>query len=180
MDFEADAEKEGMTPDQLDEIILLAQEQVRYEEEVTRLDDELKEAKKDLKGIQEFELPHAMEIAGVKKLSIDGVGEVSYKEDLKCAITKDNALHAFKWLRDNNHGTIIKNEIIIRLGVGEEKKLEAVHKVCEKLNLALENKSSVHNATLKAFLKEKKEQGTDLPEDLFGIFEFKTAKVKGE
>ena len=77
---------------------------------------------------------------------------------------------AYQWLRDNKLEDIIKNNVFVTFGRGEDDKAEQL------LNLAAENgfepqqKSDVAWATLTALFKERVEAGLDMPSEVFNTW----------
>ena len=75
-----------------------------------------------------------------------------------------------KWLRDQGLGDIIKNNVFVTFGKGEDNKAEQL------LNLAAENgfqpqqKSDVAWMTLTALFRERIESGLDMPSDVFSTW----------
>ena len=77
---------------------------------------------------------------------------------------------AYQWLRDNKLEDIIKNNVFVTFGRGEDDKAEQL------LNLAAENgfqpqqKSDVAWMTLTALFRERIESGLDMPSDVFSTW----------
>ena len=77
---------------------------------------------------------------------------------------------ALQWLRDQGLGDIIKNNVTVSFGKGEDDKAEQL------LNLAAENgfepqqKSDVSWNTLTALYRERVEAGLDMPSDCFSLW----------
>jgi len=86
-------------------------------------------------------------------------------------------LAAFKWLRHNNFDAIIKRNIILNFGKGEDQKADKVKEELMKLGYAPQDKSGVHPMTLKAFIRERIEAAQPIPQDLFQIHTGSRAKI---
>ena len=77
---------------------------------------------------------------------------------------------AYEWLRNEKLGDIIKNNIFVTFGKGEDDKAKQL------LNLAAENgyepqqKSDVAWMTLTALFRERIEAGLDMPSDVFNTW----------
>jgi hypothetical protein len=71
----------------------------------------------------------------------------------------------YKWLRENNFGSLIRTEVVAQFGMGEDKKAVALTLSLLKRKYDVIQKQSVHPSTLKAFVKEQleKEHGITLP-----------------
>lgn len=77
--------------------------------------DELKgiktilEAKHDIMRLNL--VPSAMEEDDITTISIHGIGRINLQADVYTSILASNRDEAYKWLRDNNHGDLIKETI---------------------------------------------------------------------
>ena len=90
----------------------------------------------------------------------------------------DDRAEAYQWLRDNNLGDIIKNEISARFGQDEDGKALEFSKLATANGYEVQQDMAVHSQTLKATLRELHEKGADLPpEDIFKTFVGRQAKV---
>ena len=97
---------------------------------------------------------------------------MSVKKEFRCTLPKDEDRReqAYKWLRDQGLGDIIKNNVFVTFGKGEDDKAEQL------LNLAAENgfqpqqKSDVAWMTLTALFRERIESGLDMPSDVFSTW----------
>lgn len=126
-------------------------------------------------------LPALMKECGVPAFDFgpdDARESVSIKQVYMGSISEAHSVEAFKWLRDNKFGALIKNLFKVSLGVGDDKKAAKLVKALEKAELPYEQKESVHSATLSAFIREQTEAGKDLPTDLLGVFVYEAAQIK--
>lgn len=134
------------------------------------LEDNLKEHKDKLRRMQEEELPEMMSQMGVNSVEFTDGNSAKIETSIHCGIPKNSEEEAFKWLQEHNLGDLIKNEMKIKFGRKEGNLLGDVKDTIEKLGLNYEQKSSVHNMSLKAVVKEQMSSANPLPADLFGIF----------
>ena len=92
----------------------------------------MKEAKESLDEIETDLLPSAMEQADVLTFTTpDGI-EVKVKEDITLAMKSGEPKQAYKWLRDNEHGDLIKNTIAVVFGKGQDKQAIELAKKLKK------------------------------------------------
>ena len=90
----------------------------------------------------------------------------------------DQRAEAYQWLRDNNLGDIIKNEIAARFGRNEDGKALEFAKLATANGYEVEQTLKVESQTLKATLKELHQKGAALPpEETFKTFVGRQAKV---
>lgn len=157
----------------------LVDDQEAAQEEVERLQALLDEAKKNLQRISEIEIPKLMDgIDG--KLKLPDGREVTISEKIRASIASDKRPLAMKWLDDNNHGNLIKRRFIIEFGRDQEEWAKNFEQELAKSKspLNVKQERNVHWQTLDAFVREKMENGDDLPLELFGVYRQRSSKIK--
>ena len=156
-----------------DEVIKLRnlEDQVKASEEHTRT---LKEKARELSQIV---IPQMMKEMNITKLKLkDGASiEVSNFYSAKIILEKQEA--AFNWLRSNGLGDIIKNDVTVTFGRGEDNKAMAYATLAKGQGYEPVQKIGVHPQTLKAVVRERTESGQDLPADLFNTFVGNQTKI---
>ena len=85
-------------------------------------------------------------------------------------IKKDGADAAYQWLRENGLEDLIKNEVFVTFGKGEDNKAEQLLGLAEQEGFEPQQKSKVEPMTLKALYRERIEAGLDMPSDTFNLF----------
>lgn len=83
--------------------------------------------------------------------------------------------NALKWLRDHNHGGIIKENIVVIPSLANA---QLVLDFLKEIQASYEEKSSVHWKTLESWFKEVVSSGQSVPMDLFSGYVGRLAKVK--
>ena len=135
------------------------------------LDDELfidKEA---------FAIPEIMDEMGIERVDVDDA-TVSLKAFVSASIPVDRRQEAFNWLRERNLDDIIKNDVIIPFGRGQDNIAGDLMVELERKGLHPESKTHIHSMTLKSFIRERVEKGLETDLDLFGAFVARTAEIK--
>ena len=92
------------------------------------------------------------------------------KNSYNFTIKKDQVESAFQWLRDNGLGDIIKNEVAVQFGKGEDNKAEQLLGLAVREGYEPSQKQKVEPMTLKALFRERIEAGLDMPSDFFHTF----------
>ena len=165
----------------LDELSQLAKEFLEAEERLKEAEELLKTRKKELERYSLNIIPEAMQAANLEEFKTKSGYRLSVIEDIKCHISKDRKAEAVKWLDDNGHGGLLKTEINAFF-TREEKKLaeEYLEKISKEIDISGRFKidANVHPATLKAFIKRLKQDGEQIDDELFGVYTFKSIKVK--
>lgn len=160
------------------QIAVLAARQVDLGTQIEEMKKVLENLEQDLKQVAEVDLPAAMFEAGISSFTLENGTKVTTKEDIYASIPKGKESEAFTWLGDNGFGGIIKHVVSASFGKEEDSRAQEFIKAAKELGLEPEDKRAVHPSTLKAFIKEQLQQGTNLPLDLFGAFQIKKAVIK--
>ena len=185
MDFEGDSiESTGMedlTKEQLKRIADLGTRQLDLEQLVKDQEAELKRLKTELFNLTSSVIPEVMKEIGMLSFTMEDGSFLEVKHVIKAAIAKKNEVKAFKWLRDNEAGDLIKNNVTISFGKGEDERAMGAVKMLSGLNYSPSQKESVHGNTLSAYVRERMEEGdekmTQEAQDLLGVFEYDVTKI---
>lgn len=168
--------------DKLSSINQLAEMQLELEAEVAAITLQLGERQKDLRRIQEMELPNAMKDAGIEEIKLTNGAKLSIKEDISISVPKNNLDKIVEWLNEQGHGDIVKHEVSVTVPKGEDEKHQKLLAGLKKLGLVFEDGATVNSSTLKALLKEQKkklaESGQLIDLKLFGAYEWKKSIIK--
>jgi hypothetical protein len=160
----------------LNDIATLALKQLTLEDDVAKLEEMLKRKKEDLRRVSEEELPVLM--GSVTEFRLANGRKIVIKPYYSGSINDENADLAFTWLREHGHDDIIKNQVIMQFGKGEDKEAETVMTNLKALGYNPENKKAVHPMTLKAFIREQVESGAEIPLETFKAHIGRKATIK--
>ena len=190
--FEEDSMK---TPDLsgLDRLGQLVNKQLQLEADVIELETYLSEKNIQLKKIAEDEIPNLFQELGIQEFKLQDGSKITVKPYYAASISAENQDRAFEWLRNNGLDDVIKHNITVVYGRGEDKECDKLKETLAKLNVNYTEKAGVHPQTLKALVKEqietmskRLEEGIKFPMDLFNVFIgnktkiTKPKKAKGE
>ena len=146
------------------------QELQAHEEEIGRLEDVIKDLKRAADKISSEVIPELLAEQGLSSLKLaDGSG-VEVKKTYSCTVKKDSMESAYKWLRENGLGDLIKNEVAVTFGKGEDNKAEQLLSLAEQEGYEPQQKQKVEPMTLKALYRERVEAGLDKPSQFFHTF----------
>lgn len=145
------------------DIRLIAWRQVKLEDQLAELMLQVADVSAKLKQVKEVDLPLALEAAGLEAVTLSDGWQVLVKDFLTANIKEENAAAAFKWLRDNKFGSLIKNTIKVALGKGDDKLAKALAAFMKKQKIPYERREAVHPQTLQAFVRESLREGRNLP-----------------
>jgi hypothetical protein len=85
---------------------------------------------------------------------------------------------ALKWLRNNGLGDIIKNNITVSFGRGEDNKAVEYASLAQNSGYMPSQKVDVNNRQLVAAFRERLENGLEVPPELFKLFVGNQTKIK--
>lgn len=176
-DFEAAKQEEGKGG--LGEVGLLADKAIELRNEIERIELLLSDTQAAYRQVTERELPEAMDAVGCSLFKHDKSGlKIKVDNVVRAAIPVALKEQAFDWLIQNKFEDLIKNEIKMKLDRGEYARAQEILKVInDTFGITAETNVSVHASTLTAWAKEQLSQGTEIPSDLFGLFQARVAKV---
>lgn len=155
----------------------LANECLEHEKRIEELEAQLEIEKRIVKRIKESDIPDMINSPAMT-IALDGV-VIDVASKLRASISKDRKSAAYQWLRENGHSALIKNKMIISLKSGEEKTLNKILTAINDLDLpvSVDVEEDIHHKTVEAFCKRAKEDGEEIPDDLFGIYIQKSTKI---
>ena len=133
-------------------------------------ENNLKDLKKEFERLSGEVIPTMMAEMGLSHLKLMDGSSVDVKPNYSASITIANRDAAFKWLRDNNLGDIIKNEISVSFGRNEDNKAADYAVLAEERGYQPTQKLKVEPMTLKALVRERIENGKEMPTELFNVF----------
>jgi hypothetical protein len=162
----------------LEQIQFLVAEQVRLEEEVAEAEEALSDKKKQLASISRGKLPEALSKFNLSFLKTTDGRIVEVAQDIHAAITEANKADAMVFLRSSGNDDIIKNDVDLSFGKGQEAESQALQQLLKAAGYSFKVKEYVHPQTLKKFVKDLLEEGRSFPMELFSVFVEKVSKIK--
>jgi len=132
------------------------------EDEIANAEDSVKKLKEKANVISQFEIPQMMEEMNIKKLKLKDGETVEVSNFYSASIVNQEA--AFQWLRENGRGDIIKNDITVTFGRGEDNKAAEYAVLAKGQGYEPVQKVGVHPQTLKGVVRECNESGIELPD----------------
>lgn len=160
----------------------LVHDQLLAEDEVAKAEKALATAKKKLARLSEYVIPDVMEEMGINEYKTNDGLTIKLKQAIRASIAEENRAEAFGWLTDHEHEAMIKTSIVIDKPAllddfdNAEELKKALQLVMDSLPSS-ENKS-IHSSTLSAFVRDKLEDGEEIPFDSFTVFRQITSVIK--
>jgi len=180
-----DAMKAVVDPKQLTDKV----EQLKnLEDEIANAEAGVKKLKEQANVISQFEIPQMMKDMNITKLKLKDGESIELKPFYYASIAKgrnesdsdflDRKDKAFKWLRDNGLGDIIKNDITVTFGRDEDNKALQYADLAKSNGFEPIQRETVHAVTLKALVRERLENNLEMPSDIFKIYAGNSTKIK--
>ena len=170
-------EQPQISDEQLQSIALLAEKQVQLEQARELLSIQMDHLMEELQQVKENLLPDAMMALGLESFVLKSGYAVCVDKFYAGKIPDDRSSEAFAWLRTHGLESIIKREVKLVFGKGEDDRATETMIWMRKQGLDPVDKTGVHPQTLKSFIRERMENGQELPNELFGVFVGNRAKV---
>jgi hypothetical protein len=134
-----------------------------------------------LNDVRMRQLPEAMQRVGVDKFRCAETGtEAELKFECSGALGSDEEERERKLNILCEHGAdeIVKTEVIAAFGKGEDIKAQALLGELSRRQLNVAMRRNIHHQTLKAWIKERMEEGATLPLSEIGLWYGQIAKIK--
>ncbi len=147
------------------------------EDEIANAEKSVSKLKEQAKTLSQFEIPMMMEEMHITKLKLKDGESVEIKKIYGASIPQEHQEAAFTWLRDHDLGDIIKNDITVTFGRGEDNKAAEYATLAQGQGYEPVQKIGVHPQTLKAVVRERLESGREMPSDLFKTYAGNSTKI---
>ena len=139
------------------------------EEEIVQLEDQLKEKKEAARKLSEEDIPQFLAEKGLSSITLDNGTEVKITEEVRPGVKVANRPYVYSWLRDNGYGDLIKSNVSVSFGMGEDSQAIKLKAAIQDLGMVSNEKEDVHYQTMKAFVTEQHKKGVSLPDE-FGVY----------
>jgi hypothetical protein len=177
IDYFEDEGEDQAPPATLERLIELANKASTLETEINDANVSLAEKMDERNKIVRDLIPSVMEELGMAKFTMTDGSLIDVKEHINASIKEEFKAAAFKWLEEHEKDGIIKTKVLSEFGKGEMDDAKKALKAIEDAGFSGILDRSVHPMTLKSFVKEQLEEGINIPLDVFGVFQFKEAKI---
>ena len=147
------------------------------EDELAKKEKELKELKRKVELVSGEIIPTMMQEMNISTLKLADGTSVEVKPVYGASILVAKREGAFKWLRDNGLGDLIKNEVTVAFGRNEDNKAMAYATLAQGKGYEPIQKLKVEPMTLKALVRERLESGKEIPTELFNVFAGNQTKI---
>ena len=177
INFEAD-QAESIT--QTNDASSLAEQVVKLkniEDQIKIAEENLKQLKKQEEALSGEVIPTMMTEMNISTMKLADGSAIEIKPVYGASIPVAKKEEAFKWLRDNGLGDLIKNEVTVSFGRNEDNKAAEYAVLAQGQGYQPTQKLKVEPMTLKALVRERLESGQEMPSDLFNVFAGNRTKI---
>jgi hypothetical protein len=163
----------------LESVSTLLQEQLKIETEIEIAELELQNKKEKFRKLSEEIIPSKMTELGMTSTTMLDGSKVDVVENIYVSIPKDpdKSRACYNWLEDNGLGDIIKNQVGMSFGKGENEDAKKLEDTIKDLGFIPEVKVSVHPSTLKATVRQLVKDGRSVPDNVFNLFIGQKTKI---
>ena len=155
----------------------LIRQSMEIDEKIAEAEQYLKDLKFKKRKVNEEDIPNLMQEMGMDSVTVDG-NKVALRQFVHARIADDRKDEAFTWLRSIGEADIIKNDVVVSFGKGEDNIAGDVVGMLEERGFEPSTKTHIHPSTLRAFVKERIEGGKPIDLDMFGAFVANAAEIK--
>lgn len=179
-----DAEMNVPSEEKLSVLGKLIKEQLQLEAKILEVTGYLTNLQAQHHKVSEEHIPNLFLELGLSAFKLEDGSEVVVKPYYNATITEEHQVEAFAWLRGHNLDDIIKHEVKVIFGKGEDEACGELKKTLADLNVNYVDKESVHPQTLKALVKERVEKLGDrldetekIPFETFSVYIGRKTKI---
>jgi uncharacterized small protein (DUF1192 family) len=177
IDFEKDAQALEISNESLSSVADLGKQAILIEKEIEDMEAVVAEKKEALRNLTDERLPAALLEIGMSKFVMADGSVIQVKPFYSASIPADKRGEAYEWLRRNGYDDIIKNTVSVRFGRKEDQEAGELISLIRQQGLIPDQAEKIEPQTLKAWVREMVEQGTEFPTDLFGAYVGQKAKI---
>ena len=151
----------------------------KLQDDIESAEEHISNLKKLADDISSRVIPELLAEQGLSSLKLADGSSVTVKREYRCTLPKEDERRqsAYNWLRDNGLGDIIKNNVSVTFGRGEDDKAQRLLDLAASNGFEPNQKSDVAWNTLTALFQERVESGLDMPSEVFSTWIKDTTKI---
>jgi hypothetical protein len=149
----------------------------KLEDEIKEDEERIKLKKQNADQISNIAIPEIMDSLKMKTMKLADGSAIEVKEIYSATIPIDKKEGAYNWLREHDLGDLIKNEITVSFGRGEDNKASEYADLAKGNGFEPTQKLKVEPMTLKALFRERSENNQELPSEHFNLFKGNKTKI---
>jgi hypothetical protein len=177
---------EEISNEQMSELSKQIEQQLKMEADIAHVEAGLARMHELHEKLITQTIPSLMEELGISEFTLSSGIKVKIKDIIVASIPKggddfetaNNQRAAMDWLTENEHGDIIKSDVICSFTKGQRKEVLRAVAALVKAKVPHVQRDSVHYQTLCALYRELLSAGKTLPENLFNTYVGKKSTIK--
>ena len=171
-EMEKDQESFASKTTNIQDLASKCQEMLDLDDQIAEQEKKLKELSQRREVISSEVIPNLLSEQGLASLKLFDGSTVEVSKKYSCTMKADPSLKekAHEWLRENNLGDIIKRNVAVSFGTGEDNKAEEFFGLAAQSGYEPEQSQKVEPSTLRALFRERAQNGLDMPSDVFNLF----------
>jgi len=147
-----------------------SQELQKLDGDIQDLEEKLGQLKASFRQLSEVDIPNMLSELGLSEITLADGNKISTATYYSARISEEKREEAFTWLNDNGFADIIKNTVSVSFGRDEDDSARKLVDSLEDNGYTTAQKQWVEPMTLKAFVREQVEKGSDLPLETFNVY----------
>lgn len=147
-----------------------SQELQNLDDDIKSIEEKLGQLKASYRQLSEVEIPNMLSELGLSEITLADGNKISTATYYSARISEEKREEAFTWLNDNGFADIIKNTVSVSFGRDEDDSARKLVDSLEDNGYTTAQKQWVEPMTLKAFVREQVEKGSDLPLETFNVY----------
>ena len=140
------------------------------EDDIASKEEELRKVKEKADKIASEIIPNMLAEQGLSSLKLADGSSIEVVKTYSCTVNKENKESAYQWLRENELGDLIKNQVAVSFGKGEDNKAQELLDLAVSKGYEPSQDQKIEPSTLRALYRERVEAGLDMPSDSFHLF----------
>ena len=179
LDFEKDQQKVAENTD-LNALSVHVEKILDLDNQIEHQENVMKELKNQRDKISSETIPAILAEQGLQSLKLADGTVLEVNKKYSCTLPNDpqKKAAAYQWLRDQGLDDIIKNEVSVTFGRGEDDKANQLMDLAAGNGYEPNQREKVEPMTLKALYRERVEAGLDMPSDFFHLYVKDETKMK--
>ena len=141
------------------------------------LEEQMGKLKAKTRELSEIIIPNMLSELGLSEITLKDGNKITTSTYYSARITDENREEAFAWLDENGFSDIIKNTVSVSFGREEDDSAKKLLETLDTDGYKTAQKKHVEPMTLKAFVREQVEKGSDLPLETFNVYIGQKTKV---
>jgi hypothetical protein len=162
----------------LDRMTLAAE---RLTEQRKRAEEQLQKLKASEEQLLNRDIPDLLARMHLSECTTASGIRVKVKREIRASLPGHDRVEArmgaFRWLVDNGHGGVIKNQVSVALDRGEDVRADELVVELRAKGFEVEAKKDVHPSTLSALVREVMADGKIVPRENINVFDQQIAKL---